>query len=127
MINNTPILLIMSISLKRNKFLQLFQTINNKNIKYRGPLILRVYGLMNELEFSNENRFLLCNFIDQNSEKFNLKRDIYDLNNDVSLNQLFLFAYNQARTNNLIPDLYSEYVNTVNALAHKIDTHGIFS
>jgi hypothetical protein len=127
MINNTPILLFMSITLKRNKFLQLFQTINNKNIKYRGPLILRIYGLMNELELSNENRYLLCNFIDQNSEKFNLKRDIYDISNDVSLNQLFLFAYSQARTNNLIPNLYSEYVNTVNALSQKIDTHGKFS
>ena len=127
MINNTPILLIMSLSLKRNKFLQLFQTINHQNIKYRGPLILRIYGLMNELNLSNENRYLLCNFIDQNSEKFNLKRNIYEINNDISLNQLFLFAYSQARTNDLIPDLYSEYVNTVNALTQKIDTHGKFS
>jgi len=127
MINNIPILLIMSSSLKRNKFLKLFQTINNQNIKYRGPLILRIYGLMNELELSKENRYLLCNFIDQNSEKFNLKKDIYDINNDVSLNQLFLFAYSQARTNNLIPNLYSEYVNTVNALSQKIDTLGKFS
>ena len=82
---------------------------------------------MNELELSKENRYLLCNFIDQNSEKFNLKKDIYDINNDVSLNQLFLFAYSQARTNNLIPNLYSEYVNTVNALSQKIDTLGKFS
>ncbi|NVM19549.1 MAG: hypothetical protein HWN80_17740 [Candidatus Lokiarchaeota archaeon] len=110
-------------SLKRNKFLQLFRTINTQNIKYRGPLILRMYGLMNELELSNENRYILCNFIDQNSERFNLRKDIYDINNEVSLNQLFLFAYNKARTNNLIPKLYSEYVNTVNALSHKIDTH----
>ena len=126
MINNIPILLIMSLSLKRNKFLQLFRTINNKNIKYRGPLILRIYGLMNELELSNENRYILCNFIDQNSERFNLKKDIYDINNDVSLNQLFLFAYSKARTNDLIPKLYSEYVNTVNALSRKIDTHANF-
>lgn len=117
----------MALSLKRNKFLQLFQTINNKNIKYCGPLILRIYGLLNELELTNENRYLLCNFIDQNSKKFNLKRDIYDINNSVSLNQLFLFAYSQARTNNLIPNLYFEYVNTVNALSQKIDTQGIFS
>lgn len=116
----------MSLSLKRNKFLQLFQTINNKNIKYRGPLLLKIYGLMNELELSNENRYILCNFIDQNSERFNLTKDIYDINNDVSLNQLFLFAYSKARTNNLIPKLYSEYVNTVNALSRKIDTHANF-
>ncbi len=117
----------MSSSLKRNKFLQLFQTINNKQIKYRGPLILKIYGLMNELELSNENRYILCNFIDQNSEKFNLRKDIYDLNNEVSLRQLFLFAYSKARTNNLIPKLYSEYVNTVNSLSQKIDTHATFS
>ena len=116
----------MSLSLKRNKFLQLFQTINNQNIKHRGPLLLRIYGLMNELELSSENRYILCNFIDQNSERFNLKKDIYDINNDVSLNQLFLFAYNKAITNKLIPKLYSEYANTINALSRKIDTHANF-
>ncbi len=117
----------MSLSLKRNKFLQLFQTINNNKIKYQGPIILRIYGLMNELELSNENRYILCNFIDQNSERFNLKKDIYEINSDVTLNQLFLFAYSKARTNNLIPNLYSEYVNSVNAISQKIDTHAKFS
>ena len=112
----------MSLLLKRNKFLQLFQAINNKNIKYQGPLILKMYGLMNELELSNENRYVLCNFIDQNSRKFELEKDIYDISNTVSLNQLFLFAYSKARTNNLIPTLFSEYVNTVTALSQKIDT-----
>jgi len=127
MINNILILLIMSLSLKRNKFLQLFQTINNNKIKYQGPIILRIYGLMNELELSNENRYILCNFIDQNSERFNLKKDIYEINSDVTLKQLFLFAYSKARTNNLIPNLYSEYVNSVNAISQKIDTHAKFS
>ncbi|MHA1477754.1 MAG: hypothetical protein ACTSPU_06105 [Promethearchaeota archaeon] len=127
MINNIPILLIMSLSLKRNKFLQLFQTINNNKIKYQGPIILRIYGLMNDLELSNENRFILCNFIDQNSERFNLKKDIYEINSDVTLKQLFLFAYSKARTNNLIPNLYTEYVNSVNAISQKIDTQAKFS
>ena len=127
MINNIPILLIMSLSLKRNKFLQLFQTINNNKIKYQGPIILRIYGLMNDLELSNENRFILCNFIDQNSERFNLKKDIYEINSDVTLKQLFLFAYSKARTNNLIPNLYTEYVNSVNAISKKIDTQAKFS
>ena len=127
MINNIPILLIMSLSLKRNKFLQLFQTINNNKIKYQGPIILRIYGLMNELELSNENRYILCNFIDQNSERFNLKKDIYEINSDVTLKQLFLFAYSKARTNNLIPNLYTEYVNSVNAISQKIDTQAKFS
>lgn len=127
MINNILILLIMSLSLKRNKFLQLFQTINNNKIKYQGPIILRIYGLMNELELSNENRYILCNFIDQNSERFNLKKDIYEINSDVTLKQLFLFAYSKARTNNLIPNLYTEYVNSVNAISQKIDTHAKLS
>ena len=117
----------MSFSLKRNKFLQLFHNISNSKIKHRGPLILRLYGLLNELDFENENRYILCNFIDQNSERFNLRKDIYDINNDVSLNQLFLFAYNKARTNNLIPNLYSEYIDTVNALSQKIDTQSNLS
>ena len=119
--------MIMSLSLKRNKFLQLFETINNKSIKYRGPLILRIFGLMNELELSNENRYILCNFIDQNSDTFNLKKDIYDISNDVSLNQLFLFAYSKARINNLIPNLYSEYINSVNAISQKIEIQTMLS
>ncbi|GAG82830.1 unnamed protein product, partial [marine sediment metagenome] len=41
---------------------------------------------------------------------------------DVTLNQLFLFAYSKARINNLIPDLYSEYINSINAISQKIDT-----
>ena len=112
----------MSTSLKRNKYLQLFQAINNKNIKYQAPLILKMYGLMNELELSNENRYILCNFIDQNSNKFKLEKDIYDINNNVSLKQLFLFAFSKARTFDLIPTLFSEYVNSMTALSQKIDT-----
>ncbi len=117
----------MSLFLKRNKFLQLFHSISNSKIRHRGPLILRLYGLLNELDFTNENRFILCNFIDQNSELFSLRKDIYEINNDVSLNQLFLFAYNKARINNLLPNLYSEYVNSINAISQKIDTQSNFS
>ncbi|MHA1319237.1 MAG: hypothetical protein ACTSQ1_05405 [Promethearchaeota archaeon] len=71
--------------------------------------------MLNELDFTNENRFILCNFIDQNSELFSLGRDIYEINDDVTLKQLFLFAYSKARINNLVPDLYSEYINSINA------------
>jgi len=117
----------MSLVLKRNKFLQLFHNISNSKIRHRGPLILRLYGLLNESDFAFENRYILCNFIDQNSKKFNLKKDIYELNNEVTLNQLFLFAYSKARTNNLIPDLYSEYINSINAISQKIDTQSNLS
>jgi len=112
----------MSLFLKRNKFLQVFHSISNSKIRYRGPLILRLYGLLNELDLENENRFILINFIDQNSELFSLSRDIYEINNDVTLNQLFLFAYSKARINNLIPNLYSEYINSINAISQKVDT-----
>jgi len=112
----------MSILLKRNKFLQFFQSINHNKIKYQGPLILRMYGLLNELQLRNENRYILCNFIDQNSELFELKRDIYKNNHDVSLNQLFLFAYHKAKTNNLLKDLYGEYFNCVTAISKNVDT-----
>src|SRR5665648_331652 len=47
----------MSLFLKRNKFLQLFHSISNSKIRHRGPLILRLYGLLNELDFTNENKF----------------------------------------------------------------------
>ncbi len=117
----------MSLFLKKNKFLQIFNNISNSKIRHRGPLILRLYGLLNELDFSNENRFILCNFIDQNSELFSLSRDIYEINNDVSLKQLFLFAYSKARINNLIPNLYSEYINSINAISQKIDTQSDLS
>ena len=112
----------MSLSLKRNKFLQLFHSISNSKIKHRGPLILRLFGLLNELDLTSENRFILLNFIDQNSELFSLSRDIYEINHDVTLNQLFLFAYSKARINNLIPNLYSEYIDSINAISQKIDT-----
>ncbi len=78
--------------------------------------------MLNELDFNIENRFILCNFIDQNSELFSLGRDIYEISDNVTLKQLFLFAYSKARINNLIPDLYSEYINSINAISQKIDT-----
>ncbi|GAH86974.1 unnamed protein product [marine sediment metagenome] len=81
-----------------------------------------MYGLLNELELRNENRYILCNFIDQNSELFDLKRDIYKNNHDVSLNQLFLFAYHKARTNDLLNNLYGEYFNCIDAISKKVDT-----
>ena len=127
MINDISILLNMSLTLKRNKFLQLFHNINNSKIKHRGPLILRLYGLLNEQNLANENRFILCNFIDQNSELFSLDKDIYEINNDITIKQLFLFAYSKARINNLIPNLYSEYINSITAISNKIDTQSNFS
>jgi hypothetical protein len=81
-----------------------------------------MYGFLNEFELRNENRYILCNFIDQNSDLFDLKRDIYKNNHDVSLEQLFLFAYHKAKTNNLLNDLYGEYFNCIAAITKKVDT-----
>jgi hypothetical protein len=111
----------MEYSLKKAKFLEIFKSINHNTIKYQGPLILRMYGLLNDLNLRRENRYILCNFIDQNSRLFKLKEDIYKANNEVSLNQLFLFAYHKAKANNLIGSLYNEYINCVNAISGKID------
>lgn len=112
----------MSFVLKKNKFMTLFKSINNNKIKFQGPLILRMYGLLNDLNLRNENRYILCNFIDQNSSIFDLKDDIYQVNSSVSLNQLFLFAYNKARSHNLIERLYYEYFDSLDAISRKVDT-----
>ncbi|NHJ24456.1 MAG: hypothetical protein EAX89_07775 [Candidatus Lokiarchaeota archaeon] len=111
----------MEYSLKKARYLEIFKAINHNKIKYQGPLILQMYGLLNDLNLRRENRYILCNFIDQNSTLFDLKEDIYETNNDVSLNQLFLFAYHKAKVNNLLGSLYNEYINSVNAISNKID------
>lgn len=112
----------MSLMLKKNKYLQLFQSLTHANIKFKGPLILRMYGLLNDLNLINENRYILCNFIDQNSDLFEFRKDIYKYNHEYSLNQLFLFAYNKARAHQLLKNLYDEYINSINAIQNKIDT-----
>ena len=111
----------MSYSLKRERFLDLFNSMNPNRMKYQGPLILRMFGLLNELHLRNENRYILCNFIDQYSDIFGVKDDIYKINHEITLNQLFLFAFSKAKVNNLIGNLYSEYIDSVNAISSKID------
>jgi hypothetical protein len=111
----------MPYSIKREKFLDLFNSMNPNRMKYQGPLILRMFGLLNELQLRNENRYILCNFIDQNSDLFGLEDDIYEINHDITLNQLFLYAFSKAKVNNLIGNLFNEYINSVNAISSKID------
>ena len=77
--------------------------------------------MLNKLNLRNENRYILCNFIDQNSDKFDLEKDIYEHNNDYSLNQLFLYAFNKARQNDIVNHLYEEYINSINAICEKQD------
>ncbi|MFX1496407.1 MAG: hypothetical protein ACFFBH_02665 [Promethearchaeota archaeon] len=99
--------------------------LNTKNIKFQGPLILKIFGLLNDLNLTNENRYILCNFLDQNSELFGLKKDIYDSNHHYSLNQLFLFAFHKARSCNMLKGLYNEYITSINAICNKVDTKNI--
>ena len=111
----------MSLTLKRNKYLSLFNSLLHQDIKFPSPLIFRMYGLLNDLNLKKENRYILCNFIDQNSDIFKVKRDIYKNNNQYTLNQLFLFAIKKAKEFNLIEALYDEYLNSILAINRKIE------
>ena len=111
----------MSLTLKRNKYLSLFNSLLHQDIKFPSPLILRMYGLLNDLNLKKENRYILCNFIDQNSDIFKVKRDIYKNNHQYTLNQLFLFAIKKAKEFNLIEALYDEYLNSILAINRKIE------
>ena len=118
-INICRIYLFMSYAFEKYASLQLFKTLRHDQIKFQYPIILRMYGLLNDLNLKNENRYILCNFIDQNSETFDLKEDIYQKNNSCSLNQLFLFAISKAKEKNLVKSLYDEYVNSIDAILEK--------
>ena len=109
----------MTTSLKRNAFLQKFNSINHDAIRFQVPLILRMYGALNIVNLKTENRYILCNFLDQNSDLFDIKEDIYISNNDKGLNQLFLLALNKAKEFNLLKELYEEYFNSYKAISQK--------
>ena len=76
----------MSVPLKRYEYLKLFRSIQHNQIKYQTPLILRMFGILNKVNMRNENRYILCNFLDQNSDRIGLTEDIYEVSNQVSLN-----------------------------------------
>ena len=109
----------MSDSLKRNKFLKMFQTLNHNKIRYQTPLILRMFGALNRINMRNENRYIICNFLDQYSDKLGLNIDIYENNNNKSLNQLILLALNKAKETNLLGAFYNEYVDSIQAINAK--------
>jgi len=109
----------MSVSLKRNKYLRMFQSLHHNKIRFQTPLILRMFGALNKINLRNENRYILCNFLDQHSDKIGLSDDIYELNNTITLNQLFLLAFNKAKEYQLIDMLYKEYLNSIDAINEK--------
>ena len=108
----------MTVVLKRNAYLQAFQAIHHSHIKFQGPIILKMFGALNKFNLRSENRYILCNFIDQNSDLLKIE-DIYTKNNEKTLNQLFLLAYNKAKEYNLLTSLYEEYITSINAIIDK--------
>lgn len=109
----------MSAYLKKNKLLKEFQSLHRNNIKFQTPLILRMFGALNQVNMRRENRYILCNFIDQHSDLIGLNEDIYKISNQKSLNQLFLLAFNKARENKLVEALYDEYLISIEAINSK--------
>jgi histidyl-tRNA synthetase len=109
----------MTICLKRNSYLQAFKTLNHDNIKFQGPLILKMFGALNEVNLRRENRYILCNFLDKYSDIIAENEDIYSKNNEKTLNQLLILAFNKARENNLLKALYDEYISSIHAISEK--------
>lgn len=109
----------MSVPIKRYEYLKFFQSLNHKKIKYQGPLILRMFGALNKVNLRRENRYILCNFIDQHSDHLGIDDDIYEINNERSLNRLFLLAFNKAKESKLLKALYDEYIVSINAINQK--------
>ncbi|MHA2198218.1 MAG: hypothetical protein ACXABO_21745 [Promethearchaeota archaeon] len=66
-----------------------------------------------------ENRYILCNFLDQYGDQMNLEGNAYVDNNHMSLNQLFLFTFNKAKEHDLIEVLYDEYLTSIDAINKK--------
>jgi hypothetical protein len=108
----------MSAHFERYKYLKELQSFRNNRVKFQAPLILRMYGILNEVNMRKENRYILCNFLDQHSDLLKIE-DIYDSNNKSSLNQLLLFALIKAKEFNLLNALYNEYLNSIDAINSK--------
>lgn len=109
----------MSAQLNRDIYLKAFKSLHQNKIKFQAPLILRMYGALNEVNMRKENRYILCNFLDQHGDEIGIEDNVYESNNDVSLNQLLLFTLNKAKRHNLITALYDEYLNSIDAINSK--------
>ena len=69
----------MSVPLKKYEHLNLFRAIKHNQIKYQAPLILKMFGALNKINMKNENRYILCNFLDQYSDRIGITEDITSL------------------------------------------------
>ncbi|MHA2035662.1 MAG: hypothetical protein ACW98X_04470 [Promethearchaeota archaeon] len=110
----------MSAYLKEYKNLNEFKSLHHTNSRFQTPLILQMYGVLNKVNMREENRYILCNFLDQHSDQINLDENVYESNNQKTLNQLFLLAVNKAKEYKLIKTLYKEYLNSIDAINSKI-------
>jgi hypothetical protein len=110
----------MSVHLRGNKNLDEFKSLHNTKIRFQTPLILEMYGALNKVNMRKENRYILCNFLDQHSDQIDLDENVYMTNNQKTLNQLFLLAYNKAKEYKLVNALYQEYLNSIDAINSKI-------
>lgn len=104
---------------RKAQLFRFLRRLEDQRVKYEGSLILKMYGALNELNLHNENRYILCNFLDQNSKKFNLNEDIYISNNQKTLNQLFLLAFRKAKDSEALLEFYEEYKASIGAIMDK--------
>ncbi|MBY9007188.1 MAG: hypothetical protein KGD63_10570 [Candidatus Lokiarchaeota archaeon] len=105
----------------KHVFSNVLNTIDTLGSKYKTPLILRMFGALNRFNLKIENRYILCNFLDQYGDLIGLKNNIYSENNERSLNQLFLMAYKKAKDAELLNELYQEYLDSIRAICQKTE------
>jgi len=117
----------MPYELKKGFLFKVLRSANRENIKYYRPLILKMYDMLNDMNLIIENRYILCNFLDQYSDLLQIEEDIYISNNQKSINQLFMLAYNKAKKNNLLNALYNEYFYSVKAISEKREFKGLIN
>ncbi|MGV9203156.1 MAG: hypothetical protein ACOC44_03945 [Promethearchaeia archaeon] len=120
----------MNVSLKKRKFMQLFDLVS-KNAGFESQKrqsniegqkidnIKKMFKLLNDLELKNENRFILCNFIDQYSDILEYDGDIYFDNANQTLQQIQNLALTRAKQHDIIDYLYEEYTTCVQAIGQK--------
>ncbi|MFX1455493.1 MAG: hypothetical protein ACFFDB_08995 [Promethearchaeota archaeon] len=109
----------MSVNLKTNLDLNEFRSFYKTKNTFQTPLILRMYGALNRVNMRKENRYILCNFLDQYCDQIDLDENIYETNNQKTLNQLFLLTVKKAKEHELLDALFSEYLNSIDAINSK--------
>lgn len=108
----------MSAHLERYKYLKELGSFRGNKVKFQAPLILRMYGTLNKVNMQKENRDILYKFLNQHRDLIKLK-NLYDLVNEASLNQLLLFTLTKAKELNLLNKLYGEYLQLMDKKNNK--------